>query len=247
MKNYFVCSERYDHEKLDAFLNKEEIKGVVIGDLFCHYRMFERGIVDMILFMNQIWSSDKAVIYQAPLYVTGRNIEEVKSVLSYMNSFDRASYVIVQDFGTAEMIARDYAGLRLIWGQLGRVREHRYSDDFLKFLVEKKFAGMEAGDRDFAGRLLRMGLIPFFNSALLQYHTLGRVCYLKYQVGKCDRVSCMDGRFRLRAVKEDYEMTIDGYMLGKRYLAADAKEIEAVLRMSDVELIVRNSLPKEKK
>ena len=151
----------------------------------------------------------------------------------------RDSCVIVQDFGTARMAAGSYKNIRLIWGQMGRVRERRYSDEFLQFLKERGFTGMETGDQELAGRLYSFGLVPFFDNALLQYQTLGRICYLEYETGRCEPELCRQGCYSLRAGGEEYEMTIDGYMLGKKYRMIPENILETVHKKYGAELIFR--------
>lgn len=242
MKKHFVGRESYDPEQVGQLCGRDEVKGIVLGDLFCQKRMFRNGIADLVLLTDQVLSSGKTVIYQAPLYVTSRNADEVASVLNLMDGYGKESYVIVQDFGTAEMAACDCSNIRLIWGQLGRVRERRYSDDFLLFLKEKGFTGMETGDPDFAERLRSFGLVPFFNTAVLQYQTLGRICYVEYQTGRCDPGLCHTGCLSLRAEHEEFEMTVDGYMLGKKYRPVPEQTLREICAGQNAELIVRENI-----
>ena len=61
--------------------------------------MFQNGIADLILLMDRVLASKKEAVYQAPLYVTGRNLEEVTAILRLMDGYKKESCVIVQDFG----------------------------------------------------------------------------------------------------------------------------------------------------
>lgn len=242
MKEYIVGCESYDFEQINSLCDKSEIKGVILGDLFCQKRMFNNGIADLILLTQRVLLSKKKVIYQAPLYVTSRNLNEVKSILNLMDGYEKESYVIVQDFGTAELVNREYNNIQLIWGQLGRVRELRYSDDFLMFLRKKAFAGMETGDKEIVERMISFGLIPFFNNAVLKYRTLGRNCYLEYQTGRCEPALCHSGCYSLKAKNEEFEMTIDGYMLGKKYQMIPEKTFKMICNEYNVEPILRREL-----
>lgn len=239
MREYFAGRETYDLGRIEELIEKSEVKGIILGDLFCQKRMFQNGIADLILLMDRVLASKKEAVYQAPLYVTGRNLEEVTAILRLMDGYKKESCVIVQDFGTARMDAGSYKNIRLIWGQMGRVRERRYSDEFLQFLKERGFTGMETGDQELAGRLYSFGLVPFFDNALLQYQTLGRICYLEYETGRCEPELCRQGCYSLRAGGEEYEMTIDGYMLGKKYRMIPENILETVHKKYGAELIFR--------
>jgi hypothetical protein len=240
MKHFFVSCESYDRERVDRFCEDNDVQGIVLGDLFCQKRMFRRAMADLVLLMNCVLSSEKTAVYQAPLYVTSRNWDEVVAILDLMDSFAKISYVIVQDFGTAEFISKNYKNLRLIWGQLGRVRELRFSEDFLGFLRGNGFFGMETSDPDLAQRLRRHGLIPFVDSTVLRYQTLGRICYVKYQLGVCDKEACTTACYSLRAENEAFEMTLDGYMLGKENQAIPSETMKKLCEGGEYYLIKRS-------
>ena len=101
---------------------------------------------------------------------------------------------------------------------------------------------METGDPDFAERLRSFGLVPFFNTAVLQYQTLGRICYVEYQTGRCDPGLCHTGCLSLRAEQEEFEMTVDGYMLGKKYRPVPEQTVREICAGQNAELIVRENI-----
>ena len=105
MREYFAGRETYDLGRIEELIEKSEVKGIILGDLFCQKRMFQNGIADLILLMDRVLASKKEAVYQAPLYVTGRNLEEVTAILRLMDGYKKESCVIVQDFGTARMAA----------------------------------------------------------------------------------------------------------------------------------------------
>lgn len=237
--NRFVCYESYDWDKINNLINDEKVAGIILGDLFCHRRMFENGVADLILMIKRVLESDKVLVYQAPLFVTSRNISEVRSVLGLISGAVKNSFVIVQDFGTAEMVAKDFGKLKLIWGQLGRVRELRYSSQFLELIKSKGFYGFETGNDGMIEKLREFDLIPFITASFFTYKTLGRECYLEYQTGKCDPTLCKSGYYKLKAQQMDYEMTIDGYMMGKLYCYLPDEKIRAIEKKSDIVLITK--------
>ncbi len=238
MEKYIIRCETYDLQKIESIIKDGNVGGVILGDLLCTKRMFDGGIARQILLMDRVLKSEKTLVYQAPLYVTGRNMDQVKSVLSMMNGWDKTSYALVQDFGTARMISRDYKNVKLIWGMLGRVRERRFSDEFLGFLKQNCFTGMETCDAEIVKRLTTFGLTPYYCNCDLQYQTLGRNCYLKYQTGVCDPSVCRSGRYGLKADDGSLEMTIDGYVLGKKCKRLPADEYEKICRSFPVVKII---------
>ncbi len=227
---YMARFETYFEKRIDKLCHMDEVRGIVLGDLFCQKRMFTNGFVDFILFIKKIMSSDKELVYQTPLYVTARNIDGVISVLKLLSDYKEPVYIIVQDFGMAEIIKRDFPMLKLVWGQMGRTRELRFSSDFLMFLKLKDFYGMETSDPKLANRFSEFDLIPFFGNASLEYQTVGRNCYLQYQTGKCDRNACIDGVYELEAEDNTCLMSIDGFMMGKNLNYIDK---ELFLKMTE--------------
>ncbi len=122
MREYFAGRETYDLGRIEELIEKSEVKGIILGDLFCQKRMFQNGIADLILLMDRVLASKKEAVYQVPLYVTGRNLEEVTAILRLMDGYKKESCVIVQDFGTARMTPdriRIYALSGDRWGECG--------------------------------------------------------------------------------------------------------------------------------
>ncbi len=235
--NRFVSYEYYDWDRLNSLINDVEVKGIILGDFFCYERMFENGVADLILMIKRVLESNKVLVYQAPLFVTSRNMNEVRSVLGMMSRAAKESFVIVQDFGTSEMVKKDFGNLKLVWGELGRVREFRYSDKFFEFIKDRGFYGFETGDDGMIERLREYNIVPFVTASFFTYKTLGRECYLKYQTGKCAPMLCKSGCFKLKAKQVDYEMTIDGYMMGKTYCYLPDEKIKAIEKEEGIVLI----------
>lgn len=228
MDKYLVRCDTYGLNKIEDILNDEKVLGVVLGDILCAKRMFDGGIPQQILLMDRVLQSGKTLVYQVPLYVTGRNFDLVKSILDLINGYNKISYAIVQDFGTASLIARNHPNIKLIWGIMGRVRERRFSDDFLSFLKQQGFTGMETCDPALMKRLAGFGLTPYYGNCELQYQTLGRRCYLEYQAGFCAPSVCRSGCYSLKAEDNSIEMTVNGYILGEKKKQIPADEFEEV-------------------
>ena len=213
----FVSYDCYDWDLINELCDDERNRGIVLGDFFCNKRMFQNGVADLILMIKKVLESDKQLIFQAPLYVTSRNMSDVEAILGLIADSNKDSFVIVQDFGTSEMVSKDYNNLNLIWGQLGRVREKYHSDFFFDFLKEKGFYGFETGDTGIINNIQSYSLIPFLTTSIILYKTLGRNCYLKYQTGMCDPISCKNKCYKMISKYRDLEMSIDGYIMGKQY------------------------------
>ena len=93
MREYFAGRETYDLGRIEELIEKSEVKGIILGDLFGQKRMFQNGIADLILLMDRVLASKKEAVYQAPLYVTGRNLEEVTAILRLMDGYKKESCV----------------------------------------------------------------------------------------------------------------------------------------------------------
>lgn len=238
MNDYFVCRETYTLQDIENLIGQSEVRGIVLGDILCPRRMFDGAIAQQILLTDKVLKSDKILIYQVPLYVTSRNMDSVKSVFDMIEGYNKVSYAIVQDFGTARLINREYTRIKPVWGIMGRVRERRYSDEFLTFLKQNGFYGMETRDPALIKRLIEFGLVPFYGNCEIQYQTLGRNCYVKYELGICDTSVCRSGCYSLKAEDESIEMSIDGYILGKKIRRIPAGEFEKTCQSFNVAKII---------
>ncbi|MCH5161965.1 MAG: hypothetical protein J1G38_00555 [Clostridiales bacterium] len=238
MNKITVRSNTYDLSKVQSLIAREDVGGVVLGDILCPKKMFDGGIATQILLAEKVLNSGKTLYYQAPLYVTGRNLDGVKDVLAMINGYGKTSYAVVQDFGTASLVGREYKNVKLVWGVMGRVREHKYTDEFLKFLKSNGFVGMETCDRTLVERLIGLGLKPYYDDSRIIYRSLGRTCYLKYQTGICDPVLCRSGRYCLRATDGAIEMSVNGFILGEKLEKIPAAEYDEVCEKFDVERVV---------
>lgn len=210
--------DKYDRETIHQLCADDQLNGIVVGDLFCGRRMFQGGISEQIVSMEAIIQSGKSVVYQMPVYVTSRNVEEVRSVLEFLKSSAQDVKVIVHDMGMAEELKREFHDFHVIWGRLGRARKEGHSSAFLELLSGENFYGIELTDavksRDF-----HVGnLHPCFVYGNMHYSTFGRQCMNRYQKLGCSRESCISGEYSMKDDSSEYTMTLNGYVLGERFV-----------------------------
>lgn len=238
MREYYVGFDTYDQKKISKLCADAEVRGVVLGDLFCTKRMFSGGIAEEIACISHVMKSGKTVIYQTPLYVTNRNMDEVMSVASMILEESQSHMIITEDIGVAVAVREKYPQARLIWGRMGRNREYRYNDDFLEMLKDSGFGGFETADSTLAGRVQEAGMKPFLLYGNLYYATMGRECYMKYQTGSCDRAACLSGNHCMKDKESNFKMSIDGYLLGERFSYGDQNAIWELAEKMDAQVIV---------
>lgn len=209
----------YSGHELKEILSKKAVAGVVLGDLFCQRRMFDFGEAGFMEAVGRVHEAGRQIVYQPPLYATPDVFSSICDTLGYLDSLG-PGIVLVQDIGLAERIAAEYKKLTPVWNRMGRSREYTFSGEYLRFLKDVGLKGFETDDPRVADLAERSDLTPWLVYGNLYYRTMGRTCYIKYQLN-CGDSQCpaLCRRSELRMQLEDdpsYRMTVDGYMLGEQ-------------------------------
>lgn len=204
---------------LNTLLRDEGIEGFVLGDLFCGRRMFDFGEMGFMDAVKQVHEGGREIVFQTPLYVTPDNFASVCDTLGYLNALGPGK-VLVQDVGLIRKIRETYPSLMPVWSRMGRSREYTFSGGFFEFLKSCGAEGFETDSPEMAQRLSRCGLEPWLVYGNLHYHTVGRVCYTRYQTGcpeeGCEAL-CRASKLRMQSVEDPaFSMTVDGYILGEK-------------------------------
>ncbi|MEE1086818.1 MAG: hypothetical protein U0L05_06595 [Schaedlerella sp.] len=212
--------EVYDRDVIRKICEHPQIDGVVIGDLYCQKRMFENGIYDMFAYIDILKSCGEKVIFQTPRYITDRNMEEEIEKVRFLVENKQIDAVIVQDIGVAAEIAEILPDLELIWGKMGYNRNPVANRSFFEFLKQYRVYSVETADPKRKQVFQAMGLNVYTMVGDLKYQSVNRECYYLYQNDifdkKCDR-GCLKRKQELVQVNGRIQMTVDGYMLGRRY------------------------------
>lgn len=217
MKSHFLGLDCYETKDYPTLIANPEIKGLVIGDLFCENRMFRNGRMDMLEAVDSIAATGKAIVFQCPVYVTSRNMENVRFLLQYIRKRDLKTYVIVHDLGMVNLISRDFNDFNMIWGRMARFRDYVLNRDFLHLLKSVGICGIEICGIQYRSLAEECALVPYVVYGWKDYATIGRQCYHQYQGLGCCRETCLSGRYSVHDVESPFQMTINGYMMGERF------------------------------
>lgn len=233
-----VALETYDEKTVAAIGENEAISGAVMGDPFCNYRMFPGGAQEMEARMRQMKAAGKGVYYQTPCYLTDERLEDTVQKIRYWNSIKLLDGVLLQDVGLLHILGREKTGLELIWSYLGIARNgavNLLSCEFLQSLAP----AVIATDRPGRYRAMKEHGIPaIWLYGKITYSTMNRLCYYTYEnnlYGKdCGR-ACLAGRQRMVNGTFQMEMSVDGYMLGKKYIYTESDLEPGILYAKDYE------------
>ncbi|MEE1396882.1 hypothetical protein [Ruminococcus sp.] len=221
MKSHFLGLDCYETEEYPTLIANPEIKGLVIGDLFCENRMFRNGRMDMLGAVDTIAAIGKAIVFQCPVYVTFRNMEDVRFLLQYIQTKHLKTYVIVHDLGMVNLISREFNDFNMIWGRMARFRDYVLNRDFLCLLKSLGICGIELCGIQYRSMAEECGLTPYIVYGWSGYVTIGRQCYHQYQGLGCNRETCLSGRYSMHDAESSFQMTINGYMMGERFVAIE--------------------------
>ena len=218
MIQYYVGLNTYSHEVVQNLCSSKAVKGIILGDLFCTKRMFNNGIAEEILLMQEIIKAEKEIIFQSPLYITSRNYDEVLSILKMLDSYSINTSAIVHDMGLVHLIHKRFPTIKIIWGRMARTREYHFNDNFFTLLLKEGVCGIETAEIKFITDIKKSNLCPYLVYGNLQYITVGRQCYQMYQGLTCNRDNCLIGRYSLKESESQFCMTINGHILGEKII-----------------------------
>lgn len=230
--------ENYDNIEIDTVKNLH-VQGLVVGDPFCSYRMFQYGDVGLFDFIKECNQAGIQIIYQTPVYVTDRNFKYVTSILEYLYVKAHVKKILVQDIGLTDWISKEFPGAELIWSHWGRNRNSIMNHDFLPFLVDLGVDAIETSVIDRVKAISKFGLSVYSVFGNTIYNTLSRDCYnqymLNYYDGMCNR-ECLNKKMILKS--KNLEMTIDGHLLGRKIKYPSEKEFVSCISQFSENLMV---------
>lgn len=193
------------------------VQGCIVGDPLCPYRMFRCGEAEMLDFIKECRRAGLQVMYQTPVYITDRNFKSVTNMIEYLYKKQQVKKYLVQDVGLADWMVNRYSDAEAIWSHWGRNRNSLMNHDFISFLMQLGVKGVETGLQERIEAISRYGLPVYAVYGHTTYNTISRECYNQYMLdrydGMCDR-ECLQKPMRLRS--KNLEMTIDGFLLGRR-------------------------------
>lgn len=219
MAKRYIGLDTYNCGVISNIIENNLCDGLILGDLFCENRMFKYGNNELIRYFDEISKTKLDIIYQMPYYLTSRNDRQVNNNLRLLYDLKPNSAIMVSDVGFANKIKKIFPDFKLAWSSMQRGRISRINDYTYKFLKQLGIDYVEAMDSDKAEIIRANNLIPWMVWGFTEYKTFGRVCYMQQQLGErlpdC-RNLCINSFYSLKDSKSDYNMTIDGYMLGRR-------------------------------
>jgi len=220
MAKIYIGLDIYDYKDFNYILANTQCDGLILGDLFCENRMFENGNNDLIKFFDILSKTKKDIIYQLPYYITSRNRTQIMNNLKTLQALKPDAIILVTDVGYANLIKNTYTTFRLSWSNMQRNRENSRNEYTYEFLKELGVDYIETPEKDTINNIRSHGIEPWLVYGFTRYKTFGRVCYVQQQLSQnlpeC-RKTCIDSGYSLVEDRTGYELTMDGYILGKKF------------------------------
>ncbi|MGN1417973.1 MAG: hypothetical protein ACI4W6_01445 [Acutalibacteraceae bacterium] len=237
-----VALEIYDEKVIAQIAENEDIGGAVLGDLFCNYRMFPNADAELPDRMKQLKAAGKKVFYQTPCYLTDSVFGKTLQNIRYWNQQGLLDGVLLQDVGLLRKLGEMQTDLTLIWSFMGESRNRAVNLLHYRFLQSLADVTI-ATDQPQHWKIMQEHAI---NSMLMYgrmtYATVNRLCYYTYENNlyetDCKR-ACLQGSQHMINEKFHMNMSVDGYMLGKKYLYTKLQEMPELLYAQNYEECLR--------
>ena len=223
-----IALETYDRKTIEAICSDSRIEGAVLGDLYCDYRMFENGGHELPEYAEMLKSAGKKVWLQTTAYIPDSIFSDRLRMLRYHAERGTVDAVLIQDPGFLKAAAAACPEVTKIWGYLGIARNH--ADNLLRYdyLMSVSDIFVASDIMEHADFMEKHGVPTVAMYGCPSFSTVNRICYYVYEkdlFGKdCSR-GCLKGSCHLKAEQFGLDMSIDGYMLGKKYNYRDASAV----------------------
>ena len=233
-----IALETYDEKIIDKIEKNEEVDGAVLGDMYCNYRMFPGGSAEIEDRMRQLKKAGKKVYYQTSCYLTDPLFEQTVRNICYWKQQDLLDGVFLQDVGLLHRLGQLNDGLQLIWSYMGVARNRAVNllhYQFLRTLAPVTIAV----DKPSHYRILREhGIDTMLMYGRITYATVNRLCYYTYENNlygiDCKR-ACLQGKQHMINETFNLDMSVDGYLLGKKYIYTESEEYPDLLYTQNYE------------
>ncbi len=212
--------EVYTKEELGALLLDTSVTGIIVGDFFCNLRMFPYGEVEITSVMQTIKSNGKNCYFQTPYYMTDDTLQKTLSDIRYWNKENLIDGVFVQDVGCFALLYKEFPNLKYIYSCMGASRNGALNHLQFESLAAIGNIIFTTDNEDHYKILQEYGFSVMLQFGNLNYASINRLCYYKYEKGiygeDCCR-KCLSDLMYMKNDKFHMRMSVDGFLLGKRY------------------------------
>ena len=195
-----------------------DVKGVVIGDVFCQKRMFAHGQWSVPAYCEKLKECNLNVILQTPMYMTSRYLPQWLGLISYLEDGDLVDAVLVQDIGLLATLAQKTPGVTLCWGQMGRNRGSQINAPFLRLIMQLGATAIQLDNPARGEAVASFGLDVWQVYGALAYQSIWRECYscdqLERSPQQCDRLC----KRPLTLVSDELVLSVNGHILGEQLI-----------------------------
>lgn len=233
-----IALETYDASTIEKIAANPEIDGVVLGDMYCNYRMFPGGSAELGDRMRQLKNAGKKVCYQTPCYLTDTIFDREVQNICYWNQQGLIDGVFLQDIGLLRKMGNLDTGLLLVWSYMGVARNRAVNLMHYQFLESLAPVVIVADQPRHCQLLGEQGIPSMLMYGRITYATVNRICYYTYENHLCGtdcRRACLDGKQHMVNETFRLDMSVDGYMLGKKYVYTESDQYPELLYAQNYE------------
>lgn len=223
--DFYVGLEKYRKGDGSSFVRDPSVRGCILGDLACEEYMFDYGEAGLYQMLREIQETaiccgrdDFDIIYQLPLYITGRNISALRRRVAFLYEETGVRKFLLNDIGVLRILRNKYEDSFLIWGDAGIGRNRIVNGYYVQFLAKEGLNGFLSNRVGLLERLTSFGVEPWTSYGTRYYKSVNRECYSKYFSGCREDCggACRAGDYYLADGK--YKIRADGYFLGKKII-----------------------------
>lgn len=146
--------------------------------------------------------------------------------------------IFLQDAGLLHALGKADTGLELIWSYLGVARNG--TENLLRYQFLRSLAPVRiATDRVYhCQEMAEYGIPPLLMYGRISYNTINRLCYYTYESilygSDCGR-TCLEKKQRMESKRFQMEMSVDGYLLGKKYIYTESEMMPELIYAENYE------------
>jgi hypothetical protein len=195
---------------------KDRLYGIILGDPFCSFRMFENSNWEIPVFCESAKEAGMKVVLQTPVYLTERNFKETIKLISFLENKNLLDLIFVQDVGLLDQLKGSGCQTDICWSLWGEGRGNNLSGDLLDFLTQLNVQYLETDISSRVKPLQEYGLKVIYRLYGPQIATFGRFCYTQRLTDcLCNYNSnpCLQGQPSIVSTDGKMELRVNGYTL----------------------------------
>jgi len=217
MKKILVGLQKWTPNELEHVLSypNEQVSGIILGDPFCEYHMFQHGDFDLIEFAEKAKTVGKVVVYQTPAYLTHPIFDKTLSIIQYLEKKKVCDWILAQDVGLIHLCSKNKTTIPICWSVWGYNRSNFISYNLVNFLMSIGIQGIEINNPGWGEHVSFLNLQVFLNGYAPTVVSFRQTCYVEsvYKTHCNNGDLCQKSMFIIQDIRRNQTLTVNGYVL----------------------------------